>query len=185
MKKDKVEEFMRLGGQEIAKSLETGELDKRRLGAQLLLSEVLEYVIKGLGVIPSFNGTKITDANELEYHDGGKNPDKIEMIDGLADVAYTMYWNAIAFGIPLDKAYDIVCDNNLEKFVALENWQESERPLERNEWDCGLDIEWPEEVVEVSVLKVNSKFFAVGKDKNGKVRKPSSYDSVDLTILID
>lgn len=183
MKGDKVKQFMELAGQKVEAALTTRSPEIRALGAQLLLSEVLEYVIKGLGVTPEFNGTKITDANSLKYLPK-EEPDPLEMIDGLADTAYTMYWNALAFGMPLERAYDIVCDNNLEKFVRMPNWNRGEVPLESAEWDCGQEIVWPQEVVEVSVIQTSAGFFAVGKDRNGKVRKPSSYKQVDLTPLL-
>jgi hypothetical protein len=185
MKDKKIRQFMQLAGQEVCASFKTREEATRKLAAQLLLSEVLEYVIKGLGVTPEFNGTKITDANGLNYliHD---KADKIEMLDGLADVAYTMFWNSCAFGMPLEEAFELVCDNNLEKFVLLEeNFCVSEVVLKEQFWHCGQAIVWPREVVKVDVLTVDGKRFAVGKDEHGKVRKPSSYSQLDLSKLVD
>ena len=94
MKSDKIQQFMELADQAYSKRFSTGSVDERKLGAQLLLSEVLEYVIQGLGIHPEFNGVKITDANDFAYIESNTAPDKKEMLDGLADVAYTMYWNA-------------------------------------------------------------------------------------------
>jgi hypothetical protein len=183
MQDAKIRAFMTLAGQKIAIAPQLGTPEQRRLGAQLLLSECLEYVIKGLGVLPEFNGTQISDANALRYVSKAE-PEALEMLDGLSDVAYTMYWNALAFGLPLEKAFDLVCDNNLEKFVRLPDWQGPARPLERSEWACSCEISWPSEVVQVEVLQVGSEYFAVGKDAHGKVRKPSSYTSVDLRALL-
>lgn len=180
MEGKKIESFMKLAGQKLGIPAEEASPELRCLGAQLLLSETLEYVIKGLGVIPSFNGTEITDANALTYR-ADKPADRLEMLDGLSDVAYTMYWNAIAYGLKLESAFESVCDNNLEKFVSLDDPRFSEGPLERGDWDCARNITWPQEVVSVEVIKVDGALYAVGKDKNGKVRKPSSYTSVDLS----
>lgn len=157
---------------------------ERELGAQLLLSETLEYVIKGLGVTPTINGTKITDPNALTYKVTEKEADKLEMLDGLADVAYTMFWNRHRFGIPLEKGFDLVSDNNLDKFVKLQNWQQGEKVIDEESWGLGQNITWPKEVVSVTVKKVDEDYFAVGKDKTGKVRKPSTYKSVNLKNLI-
>lgn len=184
MKSDKIRKFMTLGGQALATEFETGDEKKRLLGAQLLLSETLEYVIKGLGVIPEFDGVKITDANALQYSSSGKEPDPVEMLDGLADVAYTMYWNSEAFAIPLEEGFDMVCDNNLEKFVALNGHLNVVGSLDKAQWNCKQGVTWPEEVVDVEVVDVDGEFYAVGKDENGKVRKPSSYKSVDLEPLL-
>lgn len=179
----KVQMFMQLAGQKSVEKLHGGDPAQRKLGAQLLLSEVLEYVIHGLGVIPTFNGQQISEPNQLKY-DAVKDPDFKEMVDGLADVAYTMYWNGCAFGVPLEQAFDMVCDNNLEKFVHLEGWSKGEITLEQSCWDCGKGVSWPAEVERVNVIKVDGEFYAVGKDGSGKVRKPSTYKSVDLSALL-
>jgi len=180
---EKIRMFMKLAGQSQKTVLDTGSADQRKLGAQLLLSEVLEYVIKGLGVVPVYEGTEIKDPNALNYKSSVADPDKIEMIDGLADVAYTMFWNSNAFGIPLEEAFDMVCDNNLEKFVKLSG-DFNEGVLEKEKWHCDKAIQWPSEVVQVEVLRVNEKLFAVGKDHTGKVRKPSSFPQLDLAELL-
>jgi hypothetical protein len=183
MDASKIALFMQLAGQEVRSKLQSGDPKQRALGAQLLLSEVLEYVIHGLGVIPEVSGTKITAPDGLTYH-AAETPDHEEMVDGLADVAYTMYWNACAFGIPLPQAFSLVCDNNLEKFVRLESWTRGECELESSEWHCGQDVSWPPEVVKVAVLHVGGAYYAVGKDARGKVRKPSTYSPVDLAELV-
>ena len=183
MNDEKIRQFMLLAGQKLGQDPSHASPELRKLGAQLLLSETLEYVIKGLGVVPKISGVAVTDANSLVYET--KNDiDKLEMLDGLSDVAYTMYWNSVAFGLRLEEAFDAVCNNNLEKFVKLESWNEAPRPLEREEWHCGQNIVWPDEVVSVEAVEVNSYFYAVGKDRHGKVRKPSSYNSVSLSDLL-
>ena len=183
MKDKKVAVFKQLAGQEPVNRLSTRDEATRKLGAQLLLSEVLEYVISGLGVTPVIDGKKIQCSEGLSYEvHSPANP--TEMIDGLADTAYTMYWNALAFGVPLEAAFDLVCDNNLGKFVRLENWSGPRGVLPAQFWDCGKSVSWPAEVTSVTVLEVGGELFAVGKDAKGKVRKPSTYQPVDLSALL-
>ncbi len=187
MQANKVKTFMTLAGQGTSTLYREGSDRERELGAKLLLSEVLEYVIKGLGVIPSFNGTPITAPDGLDYQALDRKPDEIEMIDGLADVAYTMYWNALAFGIPLEEGFDLVCDNNLEKFVSIHSPEEGVTQLsslDKDKWHLDRDISWPEDVVRVEIVKVEETHYAVGKDASGKVKKPSSYSSVNLGVLV-
>lgn len=178
---------MQLAGQPLGLPPMNSSPEVRALAAQLLLSEVLEYVIKGLGVTPSFRGAPISDANGLRYEVlPGNSVNLLEMLDGLSDTAYTMYWNALAFGLPLDEAFSRVCDNNLEKFVRIP----ADSPigsgqLGREMWSCGLGVEWPAEVASVEVLTVEGVQYAVGKDQSGKVRKPSSFRSVQLRDLVD
>lgn len=174
---------MKLAGQRCPEGIDLRDEKTRRLGAQLLLSEVLEYVIRGLGVTPEIGGVRILNPEDVVYH-AERQPDTEEMLDGLADVAYTMYWNQGAFGLPLEEAFELVCDNNLEKFVLLKHWTEGERELDRTQWDCGCDVGWPSEVHAVTVMKVGDDYYAIGKDKNGKVRKPSTYQGVDLSPLL-
>ena len=183
MDSSKIKTFMQLAGQNVNHKLVDGDPKTRALGAQLLLSEVLEYVIRGLGVVPHINGTPMTDPEAVTYEPANQ-PDREEMVDGLADVAYTMYWNECAFGIPLPKAFELVCGNNLEKFVRLSNWTQGGRALERGEWHCEANVIWPQEVVQVEVIDISGDFYAVGKDARGKVRKPSSYKPVDLSQLV-
>lgn len=185
MKSDKIQQFMEIADQTFSHRFCEGSEEERALGAQLLLSEVLEYVIHGLGVTPVVDGQPITEPNEVEYTtNGGAAPDKKEMLDGLADVAYTMFWNKVKFGVPLEQAFEMVCDNNLSKFVALPDWSEGPGNVPREKWDLGLNVDWPESVASVDVVKVNGMHFAVGKDSSGKVRKPSTYSSVDLSELL-
>ncbi|MCB0317743.1 MAG: nucleoside triphosphate pyrophosphohydrolase family protein [Bdellovibrionales bacterium] len=176
--------FMKLGGQEVPDKITSASREKRCLAASLLLSEVLEYVIKGLGVTPRFKQVDLTEPDSLEYECNTDLPDFVEMIDGLADTAYTMYWNALTFGIPIEEAFDRVCKNNLEKFVKLTDGTFSEGLLENSSWDCGQGISWPAEVALVEVIKYQDSLYAVGRDKNGKVRKPSSYKAVILSDLV-
>ena len=185
MDSELVRTFQRLAGQKLPEGFDPADPRMRELGARLLLTETLEYIICGLGVMPEFDGVKVTDPESVLCKSNGQKPDPLEMLDGLADVAYTMFWNAEAFGLRLPEAYQLVCENNLEKFVALEGWSKEEGPLPRESWDCGQQITWPEEVGEVTVLLVKGKYFAVGKDENGKVRKPSSYRPVDLKPLLE
>jgi hypothetical protein len=183
MNGDKIALFMKLAGQAVQSRLQVGTPAERALGARLLLSEVLEYIIHGLGVTPEFAGTRITAPDALTYHATGE-ADHTEVVDGLADVAYTMFWNACAFGVPLSEAFDLVCENNLEKFVKIPLWTRGECELARDEWHCGCAVNWPEEVTRVEVVLVNESYYAVGKDSHGKVRKPSTYRPVDLSGLL-
>lgn len=185
MKSDKIALFMQLANQQLGNSVEEAGPELRKLGAQLLLSEVLEYVIKGLGVIPVVEGQEIYQPDALQYHvPESAKPNKLEMLDGLADVAYTMYWNSECFALRLEEAFERVCENNLAKFIHLSNWQKGEGVLAKDEWSLGRGVAWPKEVQEVSVVAIGKEFYAVGKDGRGKVRKPSSYESVDLGDLL-
>lgn len=184
MDSKKIRQFLELAGQKLPDGFVTGDEATRKLGAQLLLSELIEYITRGLKVVPEYQGVAIIEPEGFIYKIAESQPDKEEMLDGLADVAYTMFWNSEAFGIPLSEGFELICDNNLEKFVKLKGWTRGEVLLAESEMDCGLGISWPSEVTEVRVKEISGEFFAVGKDSRGKVRKPSSYTPVDLSSLV-
>ncbi len=185
MESNKIKKFLQLAGNSIPESFNPADAAKRKLGAQLLLSELMEYIIKGLKITPVYNGQKIENPEGFIYESSEtEKPDQLEMLDGLADVAYTMYWNSEAFGLKLEEAFELVCDNNLEKFIRLDGWQNGECAFEGQAMDCGRDLKWPEEVCRVEVKLVEGDFYAVGKDQRGKVRKPLTYKSVNLKGLL-
>lgn len=184
MQSDKVKRFMQLAGQQLNNDPREVSEEFKKLAAQLLLSETLEYLIKGLKVSIKVNGEVLTQYDDLEYSVIDQDVDLEEMLDGLADVAYTMYWNMLAFGTKLEEGFDLVCDNNLQKFVHLPDWSGDEGPLDQSVWDLGKGITWPEAVTQVLVIKVDGTYYAVGKDQNSKVMKPSSFNPVDLSSLL-
>ncbi len=177
--------FMTLASQPVRENISSGDEAERLLGAQLLLSEVLEYVVHGLGVIPQFNGTPISAPDGLTYKSGGAGADHEQMLDGLCDVAYTMHWNALAFGVPLEQGFALVCENNLTKFVRLEGDSWKEGVLPPGEWGCRQNVSWPKEVASVEVKRVEGVYYGVGKDARGKVRKPCHFKPVELAQLIE
>lgn len=185
MKDKEVRLFMQLGRQLIQDRLGEMSDNSRILGAKLLVSEVLEYVIKGLGVTPIVNGEKITCGDSLKYEIGANDVNLIEMLDGLADAQYAVFWNKCHFGIPLEEAFAAVCKNNLEKFVPLpRDGSFKVGELDRSQWGCGKGISWGADVVKVSCVEVEGGYYAVGQDEHGKTRKPSSFQTLDLAPLV-
>lgn len=182
MDKNKVETFIKLAGGKIPSKIDFVDGKTQELGARILLSEVLEYIIYGLGLKLSVNGTVIDNPEGIEYSATG-NLDPVAAIDGIADIAYTMYWNAARFGLPIEEAFNRVADNNLEKFVKVDD-KYPEGDLQLNDWHCDLGVSWTPEVVKVEIIKIGAETYAVGKDSGGKVRKPSTYKSVVLDDLV-
>jgi predicted HAD superfamily Cof-like phosphohydrolase len=58
------------------------------------------------------------EVNELET--AIANNDLIETVDALADILYVVYGAGIAFGIDMDKAFDIVHQSNMTKACETE-----------------------------------------------------------------
>ena len=189
MKDEKVRIFMELAGQAVSGSQQPPTEALRKLGAQLLLSEVLEYIVDGLGLTPVLDGTPVRNPNALTFECKTPDVDRLQMVDGLADVAYTMFWNSLALGVPLEAGFEEVASNNLEKFVKLAqpvaySSIDGRKLVPAPLWHLDLNIAWPREVESVELIEVKGELFAVGKDQYGKVRKPSSYRAVDLRHLL-
>ena len=189
MNDDKVRIFMELAGQALPTSPQPPTEALRKLGAQLLLSDVLEYIVDGLGLTPVLGGTPIHNPNDLTFECRSPDVDRLQMVDGLADVAYTMFWNSLALGVPLEAGFEEVALNNLEKFVKLDrpaaySLTDGRKLVPTPLWHLDLGIAWPQEVASVELVEVKGGWFAVGKDEHGKVRKPSSYRAVDLRHLL-
>ena len=116
----------------------------RILVGKLLLEEVVEYVVKGLGLDfqggcydvsdpqcyvddsftalkPGFVNMADVDAivNVLDIvHREGRVMDPVECVDGLADVNIVIHFNAHWHGFNLDRATTIVNDSNMSKLGA-------------------------------------------------------------------
>jgi predicted HAD superfamily Cof-like phosphohydrolase len=91
----------------------------RELLGKLLLEEVTEYLVKGLGLtIMNMDGETVMDIDGgglmLEHNEGVQlNP--VEIVDGLADVNVVIHFNAHWHGFNLDAATEIVNDSNMSK----------------------------------------------------------------------
>ena len=183
MNGEQVELFVELAGGVPAASIASSSEKLRILGAGLILSETLEYIIKGLGLTITVGSQKISDPQSFSFDFAGP-PVAEDMLDGLADIAYTLYWNAIMFQLPIEAGFKAVCENNLQKFVSLSEGEFSAGEVVKEHWHLNRDVHWPDEVVSVVVVATRHGLFAVGKDANGKVRKPSTYTPLSLTPLL-
>lgn len=113
----RVEEFMRLAGQEVPKSPALPSLEVRRLRAKLILEEALETIhALGFSINADFlDSRKLENAYCLELVDVG-DPNLEEIIDGCCDIKVVTTGTLSACGLPDDLFQEEVDNNNLAKF---------------------------------------------------------------------
>ena len=124
---------MQKAGQECPDKPTIPSLEVRKLRARLILEEALETVEFGLGikVVATVNdcGANYCGAIlDLEFEtSGGREPDMIELADGMADLQYVNLGTAVACGINLEPIFEEVCRSNDSKF-----WSGSEVDYVKN-----------------------------------------------------
>lgn len=112
------------------------------------------------------------DLIQEEYLEGVEafdNEDRVELLDAAVDmwvVVSGLLQKLEAMGYNVEEALQRVTDNNLTKFPSTAN-------NAMNSWNADYEPTFNKKH-QVLVLK----------DKNGKVRKPDGYKSVDLSDLV-
>lgn len=109
----RVEEFMKLAGQEVPARITVPSEEVRRLRAKLILEEALETV-EALGF--HHVGVKDTTVDDYLSNCQSVEPDLVEVIDGCSDLKVVTTGTLSAFGVP-DLIFQCEVDNNnLAKF---------------------------------------------------------------------
>lgn len=106
----RVEEFMKLVGQDLPAKPVIPSLEVRRLRATLILEEALE-TIKGLG----FSVSQPHDCAPLKIQEDGE-PDLIEIVDGCADISVVTIGTLSSCGVADAAVLAEVDINNIAKF---------------------------------------------------------------------
>lgn len=117
----RVEQFMRNAGQTAPETLTELSATDRLLRARLSLEEVLEKIVKGLGV-----AVAVQDKNGGLIHLGGikdfrLSPGNIpfnlaEVVDGCLDMIVIATGTLVSLGVPDVHLQELVDEDNLKKF---------------------------------------------------------------------
>ena len=104
-----IEEFMILAKQNIPDVPTVPSVKERELRANLIIEEVLETIVKGLGFVVEIRDGKVN----LEHIGDG---DIVELIDGCCDIEVVTKGTLSAYGVP-DRPFQTAVNlNNLAKF---------------------------------------------------------------------
>lgn len=106
-----------------------------------------------------------------------QDKDMVEVADALADILYVVYGAGLAFGIDLDKAFDLVHKSNMSKLCQTE--QEAKETIDWYKNQKSSPYDSPAYKWEPSVQK-----FIVYNESTGKILKNKYYQAVDLRSLV-
>ena len=157
-------------------------VEERLLRGNLMLEEVLEHLIVGLGLRLKYNAPngstwiigpdELSEKLEMTYRGDEYNP--VETLDGIADVKVIANGTGVAFGLPVPAADLMVYDSNMSKLLfgkpIVNGVTEGYRPRAACHTD---DPSWHDEEPGFRAdLPV------------GKVLKPAHYVAPDIASLL-
>ena len=153
---DKVRNFMRIMGQQVP--------------SQPVKPETVEPITKlRISLIEE-------ELNELK--EAVKNNDFVEVLDALADILYVKYGAGAAWGVDLQKAFDLVHDSNMSKICSSQSEAEETVKWYKEHPEKG----YPSPEYRPADEENNS--FVVFEKTTGKILKSVNYKSVNLTELV-
>jgi predicted HAD superfamily Cof-like phosphohydrolase len=111
-----------------------------------------------------------------------KDKDMVETIDALGDILYVVYGAGGAFGINLDKAFDLIHKSNMTKLC--ENEQEAKDTVEwyRKHY-TGPDGKYPYDSPAYR-LSPDGKYFVPFNESTGKILKSVNYSAVKFDSIL-
>lgn len=116
----------------------------------------------------------------LEMKEAAKAGDWTSVLDAHADIRFVRDYLddlCLAAGLKINKAFDLVCENNSEKFSSskelVEKWQ-----TEKAASDPELETYIAETEYE------GTTYYTLRRKDNGKVVKHNNFEAVDLTNCI-
>lgn len=112
----RIEDFMRLAGQELPSKPTIPSLEVRRLRAKLILEEAFETIEKGLGLSVLDTGTRMTIIPDELTLVQTSDPDLEQIADGCADLSVVTIGTLSACGISDSELLEEVDASNLRKF---------------------------------------------------------------------
>lgn len=114
----------------------------------------------------------------LEMKEAAEAGDWLEVLDAHADIRFVRDYLddlCLAAGLKINKAFDLVCENNSEKFSTskelVEKWQEEKDPEKTSTFIATTEYE--------GVL-----YYTLRRNEDGKVQKYLNFPKVDLTDCI-
>ena len=95
--------------------------------------------------------------------------DVVEVVDALADILYVTYGAGAAFGVDMDKVFDMVHNSNMTK--ACSSMDEAE---ETQKWY----LDHPEKGYKTPIIEKKGNLFLIKNEDTKKVLKNVNYEAV-------
>lgn len=140
------------------------------------------------GNVPSENLTQILKQIEnqctflieevLEMKEAAKSGDWTSVLDAHADIRFVRDYLddlCLAAGLKINKAFDLVCENNSEKFSTskelVEKWQQTKDPSKLETYIAETDYD-------------GTIYYTLRRKSDGKVQKYLNFPHVDLSSCV-
>jgi predicted HAD superfamily Cof-like phosphohydrolase len=117
----------------------------------------------------------LVEEETKELREAIEKHDFVEIVDALADILYVAYGAGSAFGIDLDKAFDIVHKSNMTKLCQTE-----QDAIDTVEWYKANEKKYDSPAYRKSNC---DKYWVVFNQSTGKVLKSIKYTPANLTKL--
>tara|TARA_X000001036_G_C20518497_1_gene741148 strand:- start:486 stop:968 length:483 start_codon:yes stop_codon:yes gene_type:complete len=117
---------------------------------------------------------KLIEEEVQELREAIQTNNFVEVVDALADILYVTYGAGVAWGVDLQKAFELVHTSNMTKMCFTED--------EAKE-TCQWYRDRPEKGYPSPIYEKNGLYFVVREQSTGKVLKSINYKPVDLKAL--
>merc|ERR1712093_645310 len=124
---------------------------------------------------------KLIKEETKELAEAMKAKDMIETIDALGDILYVVYVAGGAFGIDLDKAFDLIHKSNMTKLCKTE--EEAQETVEwyKNNYTPGGKYPYDTPAYRLSP---DGRYYVVFNESTGKILKSVNYSVVNFDTIL-
>merc|ERR1719506_1578997 len=125
---------------------------------------------------------KLIKEEVKELADAMKEKDMVETVDALGDILYVVYGAGGAFGLDLDRAFDLIHKSNMTKLCKTE-----EEAKETVEWykknKTGPEGKYPYDTPAYR-LSPDGKYYVPYNESTGKILKSINYSPVKFDSIL-
>ena len=121
----------------------------------------------------------LIDEEVKELHDAIKENNFTEIIDALSDILYVVYGAGAAFGIDLDKSFDIVHQSNMTKLASTE-----QEAIETVKWYQGEFKNGKKPYDTPAYKRAPNGKWIIYNESSGKILKCIHYIPADFSEML-
>merc|ERR1711966_293822 len=124
---------------------------------------------------------KLIEEEVKELADAMKEKDMVETIDALGDILYVVYGSGGAFGVDLDRAFDLIHKSNMTKLCKTE-----EEAKETVEWYKKHYIPGGKYPYDTPAYRLSpdGQYYVVFNESSGKILKSVNYSQVKFDSIL-
>jgi predicted HAD superfamily Cof-like phosphohydrolase len=124
---------------------------------------------------------KLIEEEVKELEDAMRAKDMTETVDALGDILYVVYGAGGAFGVDLDRAFDLIHKSNMTKLCATE--EEAKQTVEWYTKNYTPDGKYPYDTPAYR-LSPDGKYYVPFNDSTGKILKSVNYSPVKFDSIL-